>query len=145
PSSVPEPVTPAQTPVAEPVPATTPQPPGPVAPSPTPTVPAAPETPNSAPPAPASSTGAVPSASGVDIPVANAVTIQAADTLEAIEDTPEVTARATGTTTATNQGSGAHGLSQDPTLSYIAHIRNWLGQHKYYPVAARRNGAQGTV
>lgn len=84
-------------------------------------------------------------AGDVDIPVADTVTVKNLDTPEPVRKHAPVTAAQSHTTQSANQGSGAHGLSSNPTVTYIARIRSWLGQHKYYPVGARRAGAHGTV
>lgn len=151
-SATPEPVTPVRASSTQPVPAASPTrptaaPPA-AAPAPSPTAPVNPEPVAPQPARPVSSAaapGATASARGVDIPVARAVTVQATDTLQALEHVPTVEARPAAAVTASRPGSGARGLSDNPTLTYIARIRVWLGRHKYYPLTARRSGAQGTV
>lgn len=148
-TQTPQSVTPVPAAPAAHTPAPTPpRPADAVTPAPTPTGTAtpAPVTPQPVQPEPAGSTGATASANGVDIPVAAPVTINSADTVAVSEQVATVPAHtAPARPTRPNPGSGAQGLSSDPTVSYIAHIRSWLSQHKYYPVAARRNSAQGTV
>lgn len=144
--AMPQPVTPIQAPSSQPDSASMPQQPESVDAPSSPAAPAAAQPVAPEPVAPDNADAATQdSADGADIPVAQAVTVQSADTLQAVEQAPAVTARQPEVATPADQGSGAHGLSDDPTVTYIAHIRSWLGQHKYYPQAARESGAEGTV
>jgi len=93
---------------------------------------------------PAPAGGVETSSGGVDIPIAHAVTIQAADTLQALEQATPTQARAAPANDV-HTGSGASGHSEDPTTTYISRVTSWLGSHKYYPKAARSSGAEGTV
>jgi len=143
-----EPVKPVNATTPKPVAAMTPQPTAPAADSVAPTAVAAtsptPVVPVPASDIPATTDGAQASDGGVDIPVAKAVTIQAADTLQALEQTLPEPVPATNAGQI-NTGSGTKGRSNDPTTTYINRITSWLGNHKYYPQAARSRGAEGTV
>lgn len=146
-NTTPETVIPVRASSATPTPASTPALPTAVTPAPAAVVPAAPSlaTPEPIEPSQPTAVGATPKTGGVDIPVADAVTIQAADTLQALEQTTTIQATPPSASTSSRLGSGANGVSKDPTMTYIARIRMWLGTHKYYPQAARTSGAQGIV
>lgn len=146
-STTPEPVKPVPASPTADSPATQPQIPTAATPASSPAMPTspAPVVPEPANPAQPTSAGAPADAGGVDIPVANAVTVDAADTLQALEQASIVRASPPRASTAGHLGSGARGRSTNPTMTYIGRIRVWLSRHKYYPRAARTSGAQGTV
>lgn len=148
-SATPEPITAAAppTPVSQPAAATTPDIP---AAATTPVAAPAAATPPLATPQPVAPPqptvgGAIANAGSAKIPVANAVTIQAADTLQALEQTTAIQATAPSLPATEQTGSGANGDSTDPTKSYIGRISAWITRHKYYPQVARASGAQGIV
>lgn len=149
PTQTPQPVTPVPEAHAAQTPApASPQPADGITPAAAPTTAAAPApvAPQPVQPAPANGNGAITRTNGVDIPVAAPVTVNSVDAVTTSNSVTAVPVDSAPVQTApTNPGSGAHGVSDDPTIGYIAHIRSWLGQHKYYPVAARRSGAQGMV
>lgn len=140
-------VAPVQASSAAPTPAATTAPATPVASAPAPIAPIKPKpvVPEPVASAQTSAAGAAPSTGGVDVPVASAVTIEAADTLEALEKTAPIRTASAIKAPASQPGNGAGGVSANPTVTYIARIRAWLGNHKYYPHAARTKGAEGVV
>lgn len=146
PANRPEPVTPIQPTPAAAAPSTAPRQPAGVKPAPAeavPTIPA-PAAPQPVTPTRPDNIDAIAKPDDVRIPVAETVTVEAADSAEGIEmvqAAPVEPSKAQPAKPPDDRRPAVH----VSTRAYIANIRGMLGQHKYYPPAARRRGVQGTV